>query len=234
MKENLQTWRFSPISEIDIETFCDQYARDFDRVTCDAFNSITSLTVMDLKASIQESTHIGLVEQCGDLIGFCLLYADMAKPLRGKLLVWINKVAISRKAQGQGYGVDRLLDDFAQTMHVEQFGFVGCSTQSYSLINKMAKLGKRTYGLTAEYGTSEGIAIWTYLTIHIEQLKGRFVKSMANLDDALYSNYGILKGAYGRGINAAAHSLNPQLAALLNEREFEPEQGDMLVLLAEL
>lgn len=234
MERNLRIWQFSPIDEIDIETFCLQNVQDFNRIISDAFKSNTSFSVADMNASILESTHIGLIEQDGNRIGFCMLYMDNTKPLRGKSLVWINKVAISRKVQGQGYGVDRLLDDFAQTMHIKQFGFVGCSTQSYSLINKMAKLGKRTYGLTAEYGTTEGIAAWTYLSIHIKQLKGRFVKNLDSLDELLFSNYGILKRGYSREINAAAHELNPQIAAVLNQRNFQPEQGDMLVLLAEL
>jgi len=230
----LHAWQFLTIADLNIEAFCKQYGAAFKRVTDDAFNNIASLDEEKLILALRESTHVGLLEQDRQLEGFSLLVVDPRRRLRGKLLMWINKIAISVSAQGKGNGISRLIIDVAQIIDNEQLGFVGCCTQSTSLINKLSGLGLRSYGLFDDYGTPEGVGIWTYLTLNIEQLRTRFNERLNELDHLLFSNYGILKNGYPHSINVSRQHLRPDILVRLNERNFKQDEGDMLVLLAEL
>ncbi|MDP9078817.1 MAG: GNAT family N-acetyltransferase [Bacteroidota bacterium] len=231
---NESGWQIFATSDTDPQIFCSKFSKDFGKVTKNAFLNTVNFNKREVKASLAISTHVGIIREGESIVGFTFLSVNKELLLNGKMVLWINKIAISKQAQGRGLGVARLMQDLHQVIDISQLGYVGCCTQNNSLINSLSGLGCRSYPITEKYGTPAGVAVWTYLTLNVNQIKRRLLENFRHLDELLMCHYGIIKHGFSHCINVSQYPLRPEIRQTLNSVNFDQANGDLLIMLTQL
>jgi hypothetical protein len=234
MKTIINTsWKFQATDSLDKTKFVDLHFERINEITLEAFECKIGFTEEELLKALNTSTFFGFVEDPKKQIQGFSFFTISKESLNGRKFLWLDKMAISKSARG-----NRLMLELVKNVRLnrpnEVIGYFGGCTQSTDVINTIAKMGEMCFPIDSCYGTKEGNKIWTYILLHIEQFKDRLTDSKKNLDIELNSNFGILKNVYPQCINVSTNSLKPEFAQLFKDQNFEPDKGDLIVMVSKL
>lgn len=237
-------WHSSKIEQEQIETLTVHLYSSLNTITLDGFDAKTSFPKAKLKASIQTSDYISVLHDPDGIVpiqGFALVTVP-EKVVDGELVLWINKVCISKNYQCKGYGIVEMLQELQRNFETS-IGYIGCKTQNPFLLKKLEAMADVCYPFHKSYYSDDenklGIRLIATAINHVPQLRTSYHATLESYEGMGFVDVppGILRNEYGASIapdtnyDSIAHLPTEQF---LIQNRFCRENGDCVVIISKL
>jgi hypothetical protein len=227
---NQFTWTLSrPKAASDTDhAECDGWVRDIQRIFKDGFGLPSDWRSESIRRKLGHCSLFGFLSEKekpnATALGYAV-YSIPNEPFRGRCILWEEAICIVKDARIRGMGLSFAALRNAMACFPElDFGFVGGRTQNPVIFKRYASLGK-LFPFDFGYSSEEGRDIMRFLKSHIPDT------------DSAEETTGISRKQYREGKlgDYRVHiEGGERFESWLEERQFDRDNGDAIILVAEL